>query len=103
MSQQDHLDHLEEHHAWNVRTSGAVPYVLEPNQLIVVDGSIRGNMFPEIIGEPYLYDKFPWSTVFNDGYVPSEQECIDMAHKNDSPQLWFEGDTYKKVKLLLEN
>ena len=61
-----------------VNECGFVPLLYDFNGkeiLIIVNGGIRGHMFPVVYGIPYLYSDFVWP----DMKTPTEEECLKIA------------------------
>lgn len=86
----------------NINTQGIVPFVCEcweGKPLFIINGGIRGSMFPSVYGTAYKYEDFPWP----EGTKETKEKCRSIAKMNNSPQLWVTDEVYKQFKKILAN
>jgi hypothetical protein len=87
----------------NVNTQGVVPFICdswEGEPLFIIKGGICGSLFPDVYGEVYTYENFPWP----EGKKVSKEECIQMAKENNvrMPHLWVTDKVYNQFLAILE-
>lgn len=73
----------------NINSPGTFPFECanwEGKPLFIIEGGIRGSLFPTLYGKAYLYEEFPWP----EGKKITKEECRVIAQQNrdSAPQLW---------------